>query len=258
MSDPFADLVPASPRGSFADLIPANASRRPAIAGLEAAGREVSAQRADPFADLVPITKRHNRRQRRFSGAWDAFDRVMRTPEGEALNNTIKRLGGSGSLFHLGANVVGLINQANDFLVEKTGVGKPSNETMFAAAEDWLRQKVLEGIPSTQADDFLGKVREALIGAPAAVAQYATGARLVGPVAGFAGVEALHAADQGPEAAAEAALRGAGMGAAFKFVEPLTTLLKAQHWPVLVRRAPLVEMPRTWRRAQRLSVFSVR
>ena len=133
------------------------------------------------------------------------------------------KLGAAGAS-QLEANAMMLINRAGDYLTEKTGVGAMSKDTAFGEVEKWLRQNArqLTGDAEPHLDDnTLAQIYSGLGQAPAAIAEYAIGGRLVGPVAGFAGVDALHAADQGPKEVAKAAAKGALVGSLFKGAAPL-------------------------------------
>ena len=132
-------------------------------------------------------------------------------------------LASASGMYSLGANAMMLINRAGDYLTEKTGVGAMSRDTAFGKAEQWLRRTAQQVAPDAESldDSTIAKIYQGLGSAPAAIAQYATGTRYLGPVAGFAAVDALHAADQGAEAAAWAGAKGAMLGGAFKAAGPL-------------------------------------
>ncbi len=134
---------------------------------------------------------------------------------------------GAASLYNTGANAVMLINRAADYLAEETGLGEQSRDTALGYLERWLRDAARTLAPEETADDLPGKVYEGLGAAPAAVAEYAAGIKALGPVLGFGAVDALAAADQGPEAAAEAAAKGMLVGKMFEGAEPLTRPAKA-------------------------------
>ena len=134
------------------------------------------------------------------------------------------KLGAAGAS-QLSANAMMLINRAGDYLTEKTGVGAMSKDTAFGEVEKWLRENArqLTGQAEPYLDDnIIAQIYQGLGQAPAAIAEYGSGARLLGPVAGFAAVDALQAADQGPEEAAYAAVKGALIGGMFKGAGPLT------------------------------------
>ena len=130
---------------------------------------------------------------------------------------------GAAGLYHTGANALLLVNKAADYLANETGVGPMSKDTALGHVESWLRQAAETMAPRKTADDLPGKVYEGLGAAPAAIAQYVAGIRALGTIPGFAAVDALGVADQGPEAAAKAAVKGAAMGKIFKAAESLST-----------------------------------
>jgi Ca2+-binding RTX toxin-like protein len=138
------------------------------------------------------------------------------------------RMGASG-LYGTMANAVMLLNRANDYLVSKTGIGTPSADTNFAVVENWLREASRNVAPQPQdlPQDVMGKVYAGIGRAPADIAGYVAGSRVLGPVAGMAGVDALREADKGPEAAALAGAKGALLGGTLKATEPLTRPARA-------------------------------
>lgn len=150
----------------------------------------------------------------------DLYEGAIEKPARNALAGY--KSGASG-MYDLGANAMMLINRAGDYLTEKTGVGAMSKDTAFGAVENWLRNAARQMAPDAETldDDVISKVYQGLGAAPAAIAEYATGARALGPVAGFAAVDALRAAEQGPEEMAIQGAKGALMGGAFKGVEGL-------------------------------------
>ncbi len=150
---------------------------------------------------------------------------------------------GAAGMYDLGANAMMLINRAGDYLTEKTGVGRMSKESAFGAAEQWLRDAARQVAPDAETldDDVVSKIYQGLGGAPVAIAEYATGARALGPIAGFAAVDALRAAQEGPEAAAVAGAKGALMGGAFKAAQPLKRLPRSGALASLGGTAALAE-----------------
>ncbi len=149
---------------------------------------------------------------------------------GERIMNALQKAGhdlktgydiGASGLYNTGANALMLINKASDYLAEETGVGPISKDTALGHVEQWLRNAAQTIAPKETADDLAGKVYEGLGAAPAAIAQYVAGIKALGTIPGFAAVDALGVADQGPEKAAKAAVKGAAMGKIFKAAEAL-------------------------------------
>jgi len=131
--------------------------------------------------------------------------------------------------YNTGANALMLINRAADYLTEKTGVGSMSRDTAFGHIEGFLRDaaKQVAPQPEDMPQDTAGKIYQGLGSAPVAIGEYVAGIKALGPVLGFAGIDALREADKGVEAAAEAGAKGALMGKVFQAAEPLTRPLKA-------------------------------
>ena len=155
-----------------------------------------------------------------------------------------------------------LINRAGDYLTEQTGFGATSRYTAFGKVEQWLRRTAQQAAPDAESldDGTIAEIYQGLGSAPAAIAEYATGTRYLGPVAGFAGVDALHDADQEPEDVALAAAKGALLGGAFKAADrssghpvPGRWLLSGAH-----RQRPRVAMYPISRLARQRWAFSVR
>jgi hypothetical protein len=110
----------------------------------------------------------------------------------------------------------------NDPLAES--FGDPKNIFVdFKKQEDFFRtlSALIGPKPEDLPDSLTGKVVAGIGSAPMAIAQYAAGSALAGPVAGFSLVNALGAIDKGVLPAAKAALAGFTMGVGFKAVEPL-------------------------------------
>jgi hypothetical protein len=138
------------------------------------------------------------------------------------------RLGNAG-IYKTLANTVGLANDANDFLTRTTGYGTLSKDTFAQDLKDWLDSAAVyvapppEDVPTNFADEFF----TALGQAPADVAQMLVGARLLGPVAGMASVNAVRESDQGLDAAEKAAAEGVLFGLGAKALEPLNSIARA-------------------------------
>lgn len=130
----------------------------------------------------------------------------------------------SGS-YNLGANAMMLLNKAAETIAKASGANVPGREH-FAAAEKWLRDTAKRVAPdATQIDDdLISKIYQGLGSAPLAIGEYGIGTAVAGPVAGFAAVDALRAADKGPKEAGLAAVKGALLGGTFKATEPLARL----------------------------------
>lgn len=118
-----------------------------------------------------------------------------------------------------------LVDRMADYLAEKTGVGVAGKDSLFDAAETWLRGAAAHVAPDAKDldDDTLSKIYQGLGSAPGAIAEFMVGGRLLrSGVAGFAGVEALHSAHEGMAEAAKEAVKGALFGGALKGTEHLT------------------------------------
>jgi len=72
-----------------------------------------------------------------------------------------------------------------------------------------------------------GKIYAAIGAAPAELAQLLTAARLVGPIAGMAGLNGVRASEKGWKEAASAAAEGALFGTAAKLLDPLNWIQRA-------------------------------
>lgn len=149
---------------------------------------------------------------------------------------------GAAGMYDLAANAIMLSSKFNDLMVSETGLGAPAAETFWPQAEEYLRSAAQRIMPKDQAEDFMGKVYEGLGSVPAYVAELLPASRMVGgSMAGFAGVEALAAAQGTPEEILEAALRGFFMGGAFKAAAPLTRPARAVGLGVVGAGAALPE-----------------
>ena len=144
---------------------------------------------------------------------------------GEKILNSFKKAGqdlksgyeGSASSFYnTGGNIVSLINRASDYLTQETGIGTMSKDTALGHVETWLRNASKQVAPEEYPEDITGKIYAGFGSAPVALAEYAVGIRALGPILGFGTVDALRAADQGPEKAAGEFLKGATVGKIFK------------------------------------------
>ncbi|MBT3043347.1 MAG: hypothetical protein KME67_10835 [Candidatus Thiodiazotropha sp. (ex Codakia orbicularis)] len=153
------------------------------------------------------------------------FESVEDEGFGEQILNSFKKAGqdlksgyeGSASSFYnTGANIVSLINRAADYLTQETGIGTMSKDTALGHAEKWLRNASKQVAPEDYPEDIPGKIYAGFGSAPVALAEYAAGIKALGPVLGFGTVDALRAADQGPEEAAGAFLKGATVGKIFQ------------------------------------------
>jgi hypothetical protein len=133
------------------------------------------------------------------------------------------RIGASGFYDTLG-NAVGLINRANDFMTDFTGVGHMSEGTMWKDAENWLHHAAARVAPKPEElpRSVPSKIYAGIGQAPAEVAQYLTATRWLGPIMGMASVDAIRESDQGLEAAAGAAAKAGLLGLGAKALEPLS------------------------------------
>lgn len=125
-------------------------------------------------------------------------------------------------LYHVAANVPMLINEANDYLVEKTGIGKPSEETVLKTVENWLRNASKAVAPPDEGapKDIIGKIYAGIGSAPGTIATYLPAVKALGVIGGMATVGGLSKADEGLKETAIAAAKGAAFGSMIKAVEP--------------------------------------
>jgi hypothetical protein len=122
------------------------------------------------------------------------------------------------------ANAFMLLDRAADVLHNATGLSKGD------AFERVERHYRMEGHALVQEAERFGgegivdKAVQIVGSLPISLAEAGAAAGLAGPVAGFAGLGALSAADQGPREAALAAVEGATIGKIFKGTEGVTKL----------------------------------
>lgn len=145
-----------------------------------------------------------------------------------------------GGLMDLSKNAVMLLNYVNDFLTEETGIGVKSadaelpfsNMTWGELQADLAKaeQAYAERYAQTRvAEDQRGVVDalvEALPQIPVMVAEYGAAGATMGPILGFAAIDALMHADEGAEGAAWAGAKGAALGAFFEWANILSRPLR--------------------------------
>ena len=137
------------------------------------------------------------------------------------------------------ANSAMVLNYLNDFLVETTGVGQTSDKYDAVLGESWKEfegrmrersERWAEHYARLRVPDADRTVGDALLEAvpqlPSMLLAFGGAGAMLGPVGGFAAVEALLAADEGPEAALKGALKGAIMGKLFEWSHVLSRPLR--------------------------------
>lgn len=126
-------------------------------------------------------------------------------------------LGATSGLNNTTANLFMVLNTASKFLTEKTGIPKVE---AFGKVEKAYRSRATQLAAKAQqipgATNIVQKGTEILGALPIELAQAGAAVLLGGPVAGFAGLGALSAADQGAKVAAIEAAKGATIGKIFK------------------------------------------
>jgi len=125
--------------------------------------------------------------------------------------------GGSG-VYKLLGNATNLVNDFNDWLVEKTDIGHPAGRGL----EDWFYQARENMQPDYYPTTTVGKINAGLGSVPAAIAQYGAFGKLLGPVLGFGTADAISESDKGLLEAGKAGLKGAAMGKYFEAAAPLS------------------------------------
>ena len=180
------------------------------IEQMETYGQAPAGLQADPGFDLtLPESFK--------SAVEDVYQAGIAKP---ARNIVTGYLASAAGMYNLGANALMLVNQMADHLERKFPLGgAPSRDTLLGSAERWLRDTAARVAPDAEQidDDVVAQIYQGIGAAPGTIAEYmAGGAALRGPVLGMAAVDALRAADQGPEAALEGAIRGALYGGALK------------------------------------------
>ena len=143
------------------------------------------------------------------------------------FGNDLRRsvIKGNAEIYELGANAFKLVDNVTDFL-DQGGASDPAIRTgVLRSGEDFLRdlgQKALNDakkIKGTSAATFFNELLGSL---PSTLAQYLAGVKLLGPIMGFASVDALKAYDEGLAEAAIAGTKGAATGLAAQVSAPFT------------------------------------
>jgi len=136
---------------------------------------------------------------------------------------------GASGMYDTAGDTFGLLNRANDFMTELTGIGQMSEGTIWKDAENWLHKTALQVAPRPEdlPTSLAGKMYAAIGQAPAEVAQLLTAARLAGPIAGIAGLEGVRESENGWDAAGRAAVKGALFGLAAKALDPLNWIARS-------------------------------
>jgi len=127
--------------------------------------------------------------------------------------------------YNLLANVPGGINRLNDWLVEVTGAGVESKDTVLQNIEDYLRSVSKETSPQALGMEppktLENKILAGLAMAPVMVAEYIPGIKALGSAGGFAAVAALENVDEDLDTIAIESAKAAAMG---KIVEASAVL----------------------------------
>lgn len=149
-------------------------------------------------------------------------------PIGEFLTGMMSganRLGGSilsgvdqgnARAFHALGNVADMVSKVGPI------PGAPEVRDWARLHEGNAAAQAAEAMPANPG--IMDKVNAGIGSAPEMLAEMLPAAKIAGPIAGMAGVNAVQAADQGPEAAAIAAAKGGLMGATQEVTAPLTTV----------------------------------
>ena len=132
------------------------------------------------------------------------------------------------------ANAAMVGRYAKDFVLEQTGLPRNAQSD-----QDWLEfeqgmrehgDKAMRWAMARRVAEGERNVGDALVEAipqlPAMLAGFGGAGALLGPVGGFAAIEALLAADEGPEAALKGAIKGAVMGKLFEWSHVLSRPLR--------------------------------
>ena len=238
LENPFLDVPPENP---FQAIPPENpfqgvSSENP-FRGIPledpslSEARDVGRTLRPPLTDVVEPDK----------DVADSLERASHSVHGEALSEALKKLGGGGSMFHLAANLVSVIDQGKQLYSKALGLEIGPNEYM-AKAETYLRDLARRNVPEYRAEDLLGMIREGLLEAPAVIAEYVAGGKLLKTASkGMAAVEALREADKGPAAAAGGAVKGGLLGKALEATAPLRLAERAGGLSVLGGGPPLIQ-----------------
>lgn len=130
---------------------------------------------------------------------------------------------GSSGIYDTAGDAVALTNRWNDFMTQWTGIGTMTKDTPMQDVEDWLYDAAAQVAPRPEdyPTSIGGKFYSALAQTPAELAQYLTAARLVGPIAGLAGLNVVRESENGWEPAIIGGAKGATLGLAARWLDPL-------------------------------------
>jgi hypothetical protein len=192
-------------------------------------------QGAPRFIGRYPVRSEGNEQS---EGSVDAENQLSLSDIGKLVADPFVQAGkdlwtgyliGASGMYDTAGDAVGLLNRANDFMTQWTGVGQMSEGTIWKDAKDWLHDTAIEVAPRSEdlPTSIPGKIYAGIGQAPAELAQLLTAARLVGPVAGLAGLEGVRASENGWAAAGEAAAKGALFGLAAKALDPLNWIARS-------------------------------